>query len=310
MAWNRVFYEHGLQNIGNLVGHAAIQRQLTVEDRHMLLDAFAQIGIGEPHEILKACRHEFVEIGHVEFQLGSGGRVGVRVFNIGEGAGSAQVARGSLEVLLDDGCSELQAGRGRDVGLGKSLAAGYGDGNQLSRRRGHLVERLLLGQPRRAEREPYHQDGQQSGREPRHRVGVCTNSCVDLCFTAMSMNASAARLSALSLRNTRAKSRRTCTSAIGTADSTRARTSSSTFERAMNPTPTSAATNRFSNSLESSSIVKFGLSRRSWNSCSMASRVWPAFGTTSGNLEMSAMVADFSLPRAWCGGAITINSSR
>ena len=41
-----------------------------------------------------------------------------------------------------------------------------------------------------------------------HRVGVCTNSSVDLCFTAMSMKARAARLRALSLRKTSAKSRR------------------------------------------------------------------------------------------------------
>ena len=63
----------------------------------------------------------------------------------------------------------------------------------------------------------------------------------------------------------------------------------------MKPMPTSAATNRFSSSLESSSIVKFGFSRRSWNSCSIASRVCPAFGTTNGNFATSAMAADFDL---------------
>ena len=43
------------------------------------------------------------------------------------------------------------------------------------------------------------------------------SSSVDLRITAMSINASAARLSALSLRKTKARSRRTCASAIGIA---------------------------------------------------------------------------------------------
>ena len=42
----------------------------------------------------------------------------------------------------------------------------------------------------------------------------------------------------------------------------------------------------------------------------MASRVWPAFGTTSGNFATSAIVADFIFPSGCCGGAIKISSSR
>src|SRR5208282_6220338 len=78
------------------------------------------------------------------------------------------------------------------------------------------------------------------------------------CLTAMSMNALAARLSDLSLRNTSARSRRICASASVIATRALARISSSIFERAINPTPTSAATKRFSSSLESSSIASFG----------------------------------------------------
>src|SRR5436305_3677832 len=85
------------------------------------------------------------------------------------------------------------------------------------------------------------------------------------CFTAISMNASAARLRALSLRNTKARSRRICASEIGMAANTPACTSSATCDSAMNPTPTSAATKRLSSSLESSSIEYCGLSFLSSN---------------------------------------------
>ena len=65
---------------------------------------------------------------------------------------------------------------------------------------------------------------------------------------------------------------------MGIATSTLACTSSCTLERAMKPTPTSAATKRFSSSLESSSMAYCGFSLFSWNRSSSASRVCPALG--------------------------------
>src|SRR5260370_37502669 len=83
------------------------------------------------------------------------------------------------------------------------------------------------------------------------------------CLTAMSMKALAARLSDLSLRNTIARPRLTCASANVIATRALARISSSIFDRAIKPTPTSSATKRFSSSLESSSMAKLGF--RCWS---------------------------------------------
>src|SRR3984893_9119927 len=91
------------------------------------------------------------------------------------------------------------------------------------------------------------------------RFEAATGSTV-LIFTVVSMKARAARLRALSLRKTRAKSRRIWASAMVTATSTLACTSSCTLEQAMKHTPTSAATKRLSNSLESSSMAYCGFS--------------------------------------------------
>src|SRR5580658_4403203 len=78
---------------------------------------------------------------------------------------------------------------------------------------------------------------------------------LDLCFLAISMKARAARLRALSLRKTRARSRRSWASAMGIAAKIPARTSSCTLEREMKPTPMPAATKRLRSSLESSPIL-------------------------------------------------------
>src|ERR1700747_3689846 len=83
----------------------------------------------------------------------------------------------------------------------------------------------------------------------RSRLVVSSDGFSALILTAVSMKTKAARLRALSLRNTRARSRRMWGSEMGMIASVLARTSSATFERAMKPTPTSAATKRFSNSL-------------------------------------------------------------
>src|SRR5207245_1667460 len=87
-----------------------------------------------------------------------------------------------------------------------------------------------------------------------YRLPLTAVSAV-LILTAISIKARAARLKALSLRKTRARSRRICASARGIAARTLAFTSSWTFEREINPIPTSAATKRFSSSLESSSMA-------------------------------------------------------
>src|SRR5450631_132186 len=281
----------------------------------MLLDALTQFGVGEPDEILKARRDKLSGVAHVQFEFGSRRGIRVVVSDVGEDSHVAQTAGGFFEIVVVDRHTHLQAGSCGNRLLGKPLASGNLDGDQLPRRSGHLRERLLRGRAlphcRQADAgwKNEHQE-QKSGGRLRHRLGMCANSSVDLCFTAMSMKARAARLRALSLRKTSARSRRTCASAIAIATRTLARTSSSTLDRAMNPTPTSAATKRFSSSLESSSMVKFGFSRRSWNSCSIPSRVCPALGTTRGNFAMSATVADFIFPKGCCGGAIRINSSR
>src|SRR6516162_3563851 len=107
-------------------------------------------------------------------------------------------------------------------------------------------------------------------------------------FTAISMKASAARLKALSLRNTSAKSRCNTTSVILRADSAFDLRSTATLDRGMKLIPTSAETKRLVNSLESSSIETIGFKWRSWNSASSASRVRPSFGSSNGYCAMSA----------------------
>src|SRR5882724_9170482 len=264
----------------------------------MLLDAAVQLFVSEPNKIFEAGGYEFADVGDVKLDFGSGGRIGERVGDVGENAGVAQIARGLFEIVLDHRSAHLQSRGGGDGGLREALAADHLDGDQLTGGGGHLRQRLLGcladaldGQGLKKKYE------QESGECRGHELCVGTNSWVDLCFTAMSMKARAARLSALSLRNTSARSRRTCASAMGMAASALARTSSSTLERAMNPMPTSAATKRFNSSLESSSIEMFGFRRRSRNSSSMPSRVCPALGTMSGNLVTSATLADLILPR-------------
>ena len=61
----------------------------------------------------------------------------------------------------------------------------------------------------------------------------------------------------------------------------------------MKPTPTATATKRFNNSLESSSMEMVGFRRRSWKSCSSASRVRPTLGSSSGYSTTSATVTLF-----------------
>src|SRR5580698_357729 len=232
----------------------------------MLFDPPPDFGLREPDEIFKVNRNISGHIFDVELKFGACRGIGERISNFSESSGVAQVPGCLFEIVVARGSADLQPAFGGDFGFGVALASDDFDRNQLARRGWQLRNWLLRGkslpegQPVDAGEE---HKRQQSRRGHHHRAGACTNSWVDLCFTAISMNARAARLRALSLRNTNARSRRTWPSAIAMTASTLARTSSSTLERAIKPIPTSAATKRFNSSLESSSMEKFGFNRRS-----------------------------------------------
>ena len=55
-----VLDQHGLKHVGHLVGQAPEQRQLSVKQWRVLLDALAEFGVGEPDEIFKAGRDKLL----------------------------------------------------------------------------------------------------------------------------------------------------------------------------------------------------------------------------------------------------------
>src|SRR5579863_663798 len=210
----------------------------------------------------------------MKLSLSSLGRIIEAEGYVDEGATITQNPHARPEVFLMYGLAKLQAGCSGDVFRFIPLASGDFDGEKLvSRGREFLRSGFgsLGGNAADVEHGASPEKGTAKGREGDHCLPAAAST--PLILTAISIKARAARLSDLSLRNTSARSRRMVASEIGTVVNALARTSSSTLERAMKPMPASAATKRFSSSLESSSIMYRGFSLRSKNRSSRASRV-------------------------------------
>src|ERR1700722_13158004 len=210
-----------------------------------MLDSGEKFVIGEADEIFELNRDKlaWVGIGYLQLEPRAARRRNKRIRGRAEHSRIAQSLNRLFEISVRGGLADLQAATGSDFLVGVSGRPLDLNRDELgSRDRRAFAGGLLLswrhGQKQR-------QDGDELGiaREPLHLARFPTPAAEKFfCFTAISMKALAARLSDLSLRNTMARSRRICASAKLTATSALARMSSSILERAMNPTPTSAAT--------------------------------------------------------------------
>src|SRR5208282_6232829 len=60
VAGDAVFDQHGLENVGNLVGHTAVGGQFSVEEGKALMELVEQFFVGEPDEVGKAGRDKLV----------------------------------------------------------------------------------------------------------------------------------------------------------------------------------------------------------------------------------------------------------
>src|SRR5208282_4462853 len=219
-----------------------------------------QFVVGEPDEVFEARGNQLALVGirqlQVEFCSRTGRRIGID--NVAEQAGLAEALHRLFEIAVDGVLAELQAARGKNFFVGVARRSrDFQRDEFVSGDGGRFAGGLFLGCGSRNEQ---HQEEYEPG-HPAH-LDRFPAPAVDVekffCFTAISMKALAARLSDLSLRKTIARSRRICASASVIATSALARMSSSILERAIKPTPTSAATKRFSSSLESSSMARFG----------------------------------------------------
>ena len=194
-----------------------------------------------------------VAVNHFELELGAFRRVAVAVVHAGEGSGFSQARARCLEVVFADRLPGPQtAGRhhrlrpvalaaghfDRDQGEGRMRSlfgglpvcglGGSWNGQQQQPGRGRYPEKGMVGDRHGQNSTAWHRAEQRSTGPAEFPHRLPTAASAVLIFTAISIKAKAARLSALSLRKTRAKSRRTWASAKGIRDSTPARTSSCT----------------------------------------------------------------------------------
>src|SRR5208282_4151074 len=198
-----------------------------------------------------------VNIGELHFEFYTGARRGIGIDNVAEQAGIAETPYCFLEIAIGGVLADLQAARGQNFFVGVARRPRNFQRDELGRADGRGLAAGGLPLACGSRQEQAQEDRNRPA--PLHFDRFPAPAAEKFfCLTAISMKALAARLSALSLRNTMARSRRICASASVIRTRTLARMSSSILERAMNPTPTSAATKRFSSSLESSSMARFG----------------------------------------------------
>jgi hypothetical protein len=137
-AWNVVFDQQGLQDVGNQVGEVAADGELAVVQREALVEAFLEFVVSEPDEVFEVRGKKLGSVDDLELQLGAGGGESKGVGDVGEGPGFGETAGGLFEVVVYQGGTEYQTAGNSDVIGGETLAAGGFDGDELAFGRGGL----------------------------------------------------------------------------------------------------------------------------------------------------------------------------
>ena len=137
--------QESLEDVGDIVGESAADRNLAFEEREALANLRAEFVVGKPDEIFEPGGYHFVSVGDFDLEPGAGRCVVVAVGDVGEQAQVAELLNGSLEVLFGSAGSGFETSGGSDLFGGVPPGSGDMDGGQLLLGGGRLGRRLVCG---------------------------------------------------------------------------------------------------------------------------------------------------------------------